>query len=775
MGDNNDDVDMDNTQDLEILVKGLESYCNSKEYYLEGLCDYLKHIPKNLVQDVIKETSILWESKHITLDMVECIIGIYPEVVGVEIEDSCDSFAYPLHYACMNRYCTNDVISFLIDMYPDALRHFAVIRDGVDAIWINDFYNNMKVSGLPLHYYLARSDKFIDMETVIELVKHYPESMTKACEYTKVMPIHIMLNKKVSINFGDIELYCKTKQLTIDGLQKRIDRIPNELFDDILQRFNMLHMVCSNANVTLEAVEYLLEHYDTNGASKAIETPNAIEKSSAYPLHFACKNKSCPDSVIQLLIERYPAALNHVSMMDNDGVQVTHVRKNPYPYPGRNPMTHIAGIPLHYYLSREENVYVHSVRRMVLNYPLSLLGSEAPMRHSCVLAPLNIFLMNPRIINSFEVAQFLIETNSHSIWTIGDADVGDSSLQIACSSHAVDPKVIELIINTSPALIRQRRSNVTGDTPIHTLIKNNEMPEAIAMEVLRLLIQKDPTLTRAMNGHEVGQHERTPPLNLAASMGKSQFCKILVNADKDSIRAGSSSSNALPLHMAAKGGHVDTVKYLFGVDPTALDTQYNGKLFFRAFGTRPLVKSMLEFQWLCHLKAKETKLLTVRDEVGQVPLHHALYDSNVLLGSIKLFLEASPDSLFIADNDGTLPFHVACGCGSAEIVEYLTDYFIASFGEERRSNMIKEDKWGNTPLHYACRGAKCDVIKVLLEKHQEHTTSISERNDDDKLPIQLLCDARRLGLFKKVDTESIEYTEALWLMLRHCPETIVNW
>ena len=170
--DKNDDVDKDNTQVLDTLVKGLESYCNSKEYYLEGLCDYLKHIPKKLVKDVIKETSILWESKHITLDMVECIIGIYPEVVGVEIRDSCDSWwAYPLHYACMNRYCTHDVISFLIDMYPDALRHFSIIRDGVDAMWVIDFNNNMQVSGLPLHYYLARPDRFIDIETVIKLVQ----------------------------------------------------------------------------------------------------------------------------------------------------------------------------------------------------------------------------------------------------------------------------------------------------------------------------------------------------------------------------------------------------------------------------------------------------------------------------------------------------------------------------------------------------------------------------------------------------------------------------
>ena len=167
--------------------------------------------------------------------------------------------------------------------------------------------------------------------------------------------------------------------------------------------------------------------------------------------------------------------------------------------------------------------------------------------------------------------------------------------------------------------------------------------------------------------------------------------------------------------------------------------------------------------------------MLVRDEVGQVPLHHALYDNQASLGSIKTLLEASPDSLFIADNDGTMPLHVACGFSTADIVEYLIDYFTTSFGEDRRPNIIrKKDKWGNTPLHYACRGAKCDTVRALLGK-QEHIAFVSKRNDDEKLPIHLLCDARKLGLPNKVDTESIEYTEALWLLLRHCPETIVNW
>jgi len=138
------------------------------------------------------------------------------------------------------------------------------------------------------------------------------------------------------------------------------------------------------------------------------------------------------------------------------------------------------------------------------------------------------------------------------------------------------------------------------------------------------------------------------------------------------------------------------------------------------------------------------------------------------LGSIKLLLERKPDSLFIADNDGTLPFHVACGFSSADIVDYLMDHFtVSSFGGSMK------DMWGNTPLHYACRFGKCDIVKLLLKK-QEYIDSVSIRNDDNNLPIQLLCEAPRLGL-KKIDRESTEYTETIWLLLRCCPETVINW
>ena len=508
--------------------------------------------------------------------------------------------------------------------------------------------------------------------------------------------------------------------------------------------------------------------YDPDAAGREIDAGYTFEQLSAYPLHWACMNSSCPDSVIQLLITRYPNALRKLTVIDG-GIDVDHPVSREYDQEDNA----IAGLPLHYYLARAENIDLETVKVMVKQYPESLTttGQENTIYYSALFAPLDIIMMNrPHIMNSFEIVQLLIESNRHSIQQGGS---GYSSLQYACSSFEMNPRIIKSIINTCPDLIS--RTDHMGDTAVHTLCRNRSLPDNVAVEILQLLVEKDPSPLQIMNGHR----ERMLPIHVAALEGRSKhICKALYDADKESIRARS-SQNRLPLHVAARpfsvperSYHLDTVKGLFNLDPSTLGISGSGgKLFFREASVehRSTVKMFLEAQWSYYLDAKDTKSLTVRDDIGQVPLHHALCSDNISLGSIKVLLEASPDSLFIADNDGTLPFHVACGFSSSDIVEYLTNHFkVSSFG-----GSIK-DMWGNTPLHYACRYGKLDTVKLLLDK-QEYIDSVSVRNDDDKLPIQLLCEAPRLGLRKKIDRESTQYTETIWLLLRCCPETVVNW
>ena len=74
----------------------------------------------------------------------------------------------------------------------------------------------------------------------------------------------------------------------------------------------------------------------------------------------------------------------------------------------------------------------------------------------------------------------------------------------------------------------------------------------------------------------------------------------------------------------------------------------------------------------------------------------------------------------------------------------------------------------DSPLHYACRGANYGPIIYLLERK---TLAVSNRNRDNKLPIQILCEAGE----KRVENESHRYTETIWRLLFAYPGTTQNW
>ena len=79
-----------------------------------------------------------------------------------------------------------------------------------------------------------------------------------------------------------------------------------------------------------------------------------------------------------------------------------------------------------------------------------------------------------------------------------------------------------------------------------------------------------------------------------------------------------------------------------------------------------------------------------------------------------------------------MPLHIACEYqDSAAVVQCLLDQL-----DTRTLQALDIDN--NTALHYACRGAKHLTIALLLETY---AASVSKRNNDGKLPIELLWES----------------------------------
>eukprot|EP00984_Skeletonema_dohrnii_P010075 scaffold3907_cov76-Skeletonema_dohrnii-CCMP3373.AAC.2 len=70
-------------------------------------------------------------------------------------------------------------------------------------------------------------------------------------------------------------------------------------------------------------------------------------------------------------------------------------------------------------------------------------------------------------------------------------------------------------------------------------------------------------------------------------------------------------------------------------------------------------------------------------------------------------------------------------------------------------------------LHYACCGAKYETITLLLEEYD--AVSVLKRNAQKKLPIHLLWESNSVE-----DSESVEYSESVFRLLKAYPEMMMN-
>jgi len=141
-------------------------------------------------------------NRNVTVEIMKYLMDTFPNPNGEW--SSCkfrpkhavnyETKAYLLNIACHSENCPSDVIMFLVEHYPPALKHLCLIDEGIyqheyDA---NDSY----IEGLPIHYYLARLSN-IDIDIVKTLVEVYPQSLRITSENVVCYPIHALFPDEV--------------------------------------------------------------------------------------------------------------------------------------------------------------------------------------------------------------------------------------------------------------------------------------------------------------------------------------------------------------------------------------------------------------------------------------------------------------------------------------------------------------------------------------------------------------------------------------------------
>ena len=184
-------------------------------------------------------------------------------------------------------------------------------------------------------------------------------------------------------------------------------------------------------------------------------------------------------------------------------------------------------------------------------------------------------------------------------------------------------------------------------------------------------------------------------------------------------------------------------------------------------GRTPLhIASMRGHHRLIKLLAPSSETFHFKDNDGCTPLYYACKNSHVKC--IRKFMVQIPDVINdlmkVANNDGTTPLSVRTGSGGTilHVACDKGDFSAVKKVLEAGADPIVTDRFGCTPLHYACKnshlecvrevmvqipGGICDLLKVANECG---VTPLSVRGDNDQTILHIACIEGDLPIVQKV-------------------------
>ena len=371
--------------------------------------------------------------------------------------------------------------------------------------------------------------------------------------------------------FMNYALGYSSKNLTVERLQEWELRLPIQMIREKVLECNVLHKYLASfkwcqseggkrddnhppAIIELEVVQYLLELVPdavnkADGSDRYYHCSGHPRGSGAHPLHLACFNADCPESIIKLLLDKNPM------------IAKVEWKTDGYSY----------GMPLCCYLERackhaewgrwetdpfggedywdvdtpafpSAELDYDIVELLVQAYPEALTSYDErsegnPLNILCKgydvsvkLATLLIdkerecleiaeerkykspiwSLLQNSLQDQFpdDVFMFLFKCNPSSLEVEaynrvsrkGDWDFdkettkiyrSETPLNVACTNPIMSAKTIGFIIDTHPDMVRTEYRE-DGYLPIHTLCKNNKMGEQSSIAILSLLVSAYP-------------------------------------------------------------------------------------------------------------------------------------------------------------------------------------------------------------------------------------------------------------------------------------------
>jgi ankyrin repeat protein len=230
------------------------------------------------------------------------------------------------------------------------------------------------------------------------------------------------------------------------------------------------------------------------------------------------------------------------------------------------------------------------------------------------------------------------------------------------------------------------------------------------------------------------ENNTSKSIHQASQVGELVIIQSLVQDGGVDVNAKDEDARTA-LHYAAKGGHLETLKYLVGkgAEVNARDIKRKTALHYAAQGGHlELLQYLVEEKGAevdtqnkkrktaLHYAAQEGQLKTLKylvekgaevnardKERRKTALHYAAQEGH--LETLKYLVERGAE-VNTLDKEGKTALHYAATRGHLEILQYLV---------EKGAEVNDRDQWGATVLHYAAEKGDLEPLKYLVAKGAE--------------------------------------------------------